>query len=342
VSSSGRLLLILGMHRSGTSALAEVLARLGVSLGSDPMPTNEFNPRGFGEHREIVRIHDALLAEVGSGWQDLAPPEIPCESSAARRAQSALRELLRRDTAGAALFGVKDPRLCRLLPLWRPVLASERLEAAALIVLRHPAEVAGSLAHRDAFARSRSQALWLDHVLSADHATRELPRAFVWFDSLLRDWHEALTGIAERLGIVWPRDPEAARDEIDAFLSPDLRHHAREWREPPHPWVEAAHGLLRDHWESDDEVLRGGLDRIRRDFHVARALFETDLRALGRSERRTQELERRNRKLERKLASPRAWARAFLRSRLATRRSRDGQYPGPVTTREEAEAAHRR
>ena len=62
--------IVLGMHRSGTSALAGTLQRLGLDLGDGLMPANAENERGFFEHLEIVDIHDRLLATLDSSWDD--------------------------------------------------------------------------------------------------------------------------------------------------------------------------------------------------------------------------------------------------------------------------------
>jgi hypothetical protein len=64
------VILVLGMHRSGTSALTGTLAKLGASLPKDLMPANESNPRGYWESLGLVKLHDELLASAGSSWDD--------------------------------------------------------------------------------------------------------------------------------------------------------------------------------------------------------------------------------------------------------------------------------
>ena len=66
-------LLVLGMHRSGTSALTRVLNLLGVALGDDLMPPGPDNPLGFWEHQGIVSVHEALFAELDRRWDDPRP-----------------------------------------------------------------------------------------------------------------------------------------------------------------------------------------------------------------------------------------------------------------------------
>ena len=65
--------LVLGMHRSGTSAVTRFLNRLGAHLPSKLIPPDaDSNVHGFWEPRNIVDIHDELLASAGSSWDDVA------------------------------------------------------------------------------------------------------------------------------------------------------------------------------------------------------------------------------------------------------------------------------
>src|ERR1700690_93442 len=64
-------LVVLGMHRSGTSALTGMLHHLGVALGSRLMAASPDNPRGYWEHSDIVATHERLMAALGWGWDDI-------------------------------------------------------------------------------------------------------------------------------------------------------------------------------------------------------------------------------------------------------------------------------
>src|SRR5271166_6443184 len=110
-------LIVLGMHRSGTSALAGTLHHLGVGLGARMMQASPDNPRGYWEHSDVVAINHGVMAELGRAWDDLRPlPAGWAHSEAALRAGRKLSTVLTRDFSEAPLWGLKDPRLCRLLP----------------------------------------------------------------------------------------------------------------------------------------------------------------------------------------------------------------------------------
>ncbi|MFZ5657635.1 MAG: glycosyltransferase [Pseudomonadota bacterium] len=218
-------ILVLGMHRSGTSALTRVLNLLGVELGSRLMRAAGDNPLGFWEHEEVVGIHDRLLASLGRAWDD--PRELPAgwlSGRAARDARAALARLVDRDFSGAALWAVKDPRLCRLAPLWFELLAEKGIAARALLVIRNGAEVARSLVHRDGLPPAVGQLLWVRHLLDAEAASRGVRRVAVSYEALLKDWRSVVAAVASTLAIDF-EGVDARAAEIDSFLTPQLRHH---------------------------------------------------------------------------------------------------------------------
>jgi hypothetical protein len=215
------------MHRSGTSALMGVLHWLGVELGPSLLPAQAgVNDRGFWEHAEIVAVHDRLLAAIGSSWDDVCPlPDQWWKAQDVMPFRHELLHIVQRDFARVPLWGVKDPRICRLLPLWQDILAELGCPASYLIITRHPQEVACSLARRDGFPASKSYLLWLGHVLEAEQWTRTFPRLFISYAALLRDWHATIARIGTCLSLTWPHAPASVATAIEQFLDPGLRHH---------------------------------------------------------------------------------------------------------------------
>jgi hypothetical protein len=222
-----RIVIILGMHRSGTSALARTLNLLGVDLGGPlllPYPTT--NERGFWEHRRVLDFDERLLATIGSSWDDVDPLPRDWHSSARLLPYRAeLRALLGHEFAEGSLIGVKDPRISRLLPLWVGVLDQLGWEPHLVLMVRHPVEVARSLAKRDGFHAVKTFRLWLAHNLEAERASRGYRRVIVTFDQLLDDWRATADRIAAGLEIDWPNEVADAGAEIERFLAPALRHH---------------------------------------------------------------------------------------------------------------------
>ncbi|HWS78705.1 MAG TPA: hypothetical protein VN205_10080, partial [Thermomonas sp.] len=199
---AGKGLLVLGMHRSGTSALTRLLNLHGAALGDDLMPAGHDNPSGFWELREAVAIHERLLAALGMTWDD--PRALPAhwaDGEAALRASEEIGALIERNFAGEALWAIKDPRLCRFAPLWSRAMRARGIEPRAILLARHPAEVAHSLQARDGLPAPVGNLLWARHLLDAVAGSEGMPRCLVRYADLLQDWRGTIVRIERSLGI---------------------------------------------------------------------------------------------------------------------------------------------
>ena len=213
------------MHRSGTSAVTRVLNLLGLDLPERLYPPQEDNPLGFWEPLAVVAAHESFLAAIGSSYDDVLPiPEQTLRSEEAAAFVERLVGFLRSEFDGSSAYVIKDPRLARLVPLWLEAIARAGATPAFVLPHRSPLEVAASLYARNGFSTTKSLLLWLRHVLAAEHATRDAPRSFVRYENLVRDWRPVVDRIARDLDLVWPRNPQRAHAEIDAYLSPRHRH----------------------------------------------------------------------------------------------------------------------
>lgn len=220
-------LIVLGMHRSGTSAVAGTLSQLGICFGSKLYrPQPEVNEKGFFEHADIVDVNDEALLAIGSSWDDILPlPEHGWTESRLQTLTHKLRRYLRRDVADGILWGLKDPRLCRLLPWWLELLDQEGINARYLLTVRHPLEVADSLRQRDGFSQGKSIILWIEHNLASEYWTRNQIRTTIEFEALLSDPTATLTRVEQELELMFPRPPHRQLADIQQFLADDLRHH---------------------------------------------------------------------------------------------------------------------
>lgn len=235
--ANNRCIIVLGMHRSGTSALTGVLNLLGIHPGNSLLPALEdVNPKGFWEHAEIVSIHDQLLETFDSSWHaETSLPNRWWHSPLATPFRNKIISVLRRDFSNQPIWLIKDPRMCRLLPMWHEVLRELACQPLFVLSLRSPAEVAHSLCKRDGLAEEASCLLWLTHMLEAEFQTRGQPRAFVNYKCLLSDWRKTAVAIGQTLGLAWPVAVEDAAPSIEAFIDPSLRHHVDDATLPDHP-----------------------------------------------------------------------------------------------------------
>jgi hypothetical protein len=217
--------LVLGMHRSGTSAVTQVLALAGATLPQNVMPGDEHNAKGYFEPWKIAMFNDARLRAGGSAWDDVfAFPYRPLDAPVERDWLDRAKALVEEEYGGVRYPLLKDPRVTVLLPFWRAVLNESGVGARCVIPVRHPLAVAGSLGRRNGFAPEKSVLIWAAYMLAAEAYTRDLPRAFVGYDGLLGDWRAEVARIEAAHGAALPRMSEAAAEAIDRFLTPDLRH----------------------------------------------------------------------------------------------------------------------
>jgi len=260
-------LVVLGMHRSGTSALAGMLGLAGAQLPSTLMSANSSNPRGFFESDRLFELHEELLAELRTHWRDISPlPSGFASSPEGSRWTRRLAKAVDEEFGDAPLLVLKDPRICRLVPLWERVLSRKRIRPAYILAVRNPLDVAASLRAEHDIDESTGLLLWLDHVLRAERDTRGRPRVVITYERLLQDWRRSLARIQDRLKLPLTGLSRGAEAEIDAFLSRDLRRQqappdALKSRADIGEWIRATYAWARQAEKTGADATRE-LDRI--------------------------------------------------------------------------------
>ena len=223
---------VVGMHRSGTSAVARVLSLLGADLPQNLMPAWESNEQGHWEPERIVALNEQLLADAATAWDDVSRfPDAWYGSTSAEEYRGRLVELLAKEYGDSRLFVLKDPRLSRLIPFWLRAVSEFGADPSFVITVRNPLEVAASLKARDGFSFPKGLLLWLRHTIDAERDTRGHPRAFLSYELLLSDWEREARSVSQQLGVSWPRLNHRARVEIEQFLSTQHRHYSATTRE---------------------------------------------------------------------------------------------------------------
>ena len=219
-------ILVLGMHRAGTSCVTRLLSLLGADLPATLIGASQHNQSGYWESRAVREFNDRLLTSAGSHWSDWRAIGAGWLGSVkATEFKDEAEDLLQAEIGTSRFFVLKDPRICRLAPFWFDVLENAGVTPYAVCVLRNPLEVAASLGARNGFVPEFSHLLWLRHMLDAEALSRGRPRAFVSYDRLLRGWGRVVNRAGEALGLSWPRGPEHIAEEVAGFLSDEKRHH---------------------------------------------------------------------------------------------------------------------
>ena len=292
-------LIVIGMHRSGTSATTGALQCLGVQLGKKLYAGHSnINPKGYFEHNDITDLNDDVLLQLGSCWDDVLVKEEGWEAEEELRPFAArMLRYMHKDFAQSPLWAIKDPRVCRLLPWWLGILATAGVKPHFLFVIRSPDEVYRSLHRRDGFSQEKAFMLWVLHYLEAERATRDCTRAFLPFDSLLNNPAEELLRVERQLNLRFPVPVEAAAECLRRFLSNDLKHHRSGGdRSSEIPIVGLAYALeanlLQAARHPEIEPNRAAMDELWRRLEEIQAslspLLVQQLRALNRDRGQTQ------------------------------------------------------
>jgi hypothetical protein len=208
---------IVGMHRSGTSLLAQMLRCGGLFLGSDdqllgPRPDN---PEGFWEHTGFQDLNEAVLAGLGGRWD--APPAVPArwgEDPRLAAQHHDARQLLNQ-FRGREPWGWKDPRTSLTLSLWRDLIPNLRV----ILCLRNPLEVAVSLRRRNGFSYTKAIGLWRLYNDRALATATE--RIVVSYERILSAAEFELARVLKFIGI--DASAQTLRDAANACRD-DLRH----------------------------------------------------------------------------------------------------------------------
>jgi hypothetical protein len=208
VALKPRQLLVLGMHRSGTSVVTGLLERLGAHVGAshDLLAKDLANPAGYFERRDVLHLNQQLLARYAADAYQIG--HLPVggadrfeEHDLAARASAIIARL-----DAHAPWVAKDPRFCITLPFWRRA----GLNAlAAIIVVRDPSEVARSLQRRDRLTLPYALALWERYYIEALQNTAGLPRVLVDYNRLMQDATTTLENLVRSLMRIGVRMPGA-------------------------------------------------------------------------------------------------------------------------------------
>lgn len=208
-------IVVLGMHRSGTSATTRALGLLGASLGPPA------NLGKFWENQVMRRSNEQLLEAFGGGWE--CPPELsedwvgaPEAKALVPAARAALAEY-----GSAPVFVWKDPRTCMTLPFWLELFDEPPV---IVIIHRHPQEVAASLRTRNSLTPAHGYALWERFNGDALRNSVGLRTIVIEYPTLVAEPQETMQRIVDTLsrwGITLPRDPATT----DMELSASRRHH---------------------------------------------------------------------------------------------------------------------
>lgn len=233
--------IVIGMHRSGTSALTGCLNLMGYNVGTQPMGKNpNENPKGFFEDYNMFRLNEDMLEYMHGKWH--IPPntilgDLPHQlRDFDERAKATLANAFPEEP-----WAWKDPRTCLLIPYWLQFIKNP----VFIVNSRSPADIARSLQKRNSFSFDKGIRLWSVYMYCALRAIQHYPVYYVYYNTLFSNDHSALHDLAE-----WLNEPgiTVPDDKISEFLDIKLRHNLcdldPEWTSRPKDYVHTLHRRL--------------------------------------------------------------------------------------------------
>ncbi|HEX7324221.1 MAG TPA: hypothetical protein VF292_02555 [Rhodanobacteraceae bacterium] len=222
--SDGTAVLVVGMHRTGTSVTAAALEALGVDFGQQLLPPGPDNETGYWEDKSILDLSDRLMAALGATWSSVSLlPKGEWQKDGVRMLRIEAGAVLHERFAKSKLWGFKNPRCIRVLPFWREVLRDLNVATKYVVTFRHPDSVAASLFKRNNLPRGESYFMWLSHYLPYLKELLSEQSLFINYDTLVDEPRNTL----RRLNVfvngniaddVWGNAPG-----VDRFLNDTLR-----------------------------------------------------------------------------------------------------------------------
>ncbi len=267
---------VLGMHRSGTSAMSGLLAGVGAKPPQTLMQATDHNPKGYFESQRIFRFNDRVLKAFGSSWhdwRDMPPAWVETEDGQAFLTEAV--NLLNAEFPEGPLAVFKDPRVCRMMPFWTRAAKDAGFSVLPVLIHRNPLEVAQSLEERNGMPTAEGLMIWLQHVLAAEYATRKTQRYVTSYSQVLKDWQGQVAAIQEAFGIALDPLTETEQHNIDSFITPNLRHFSKlpesvSERADVSDWVRTTFDIL-ERWaiEGEDKSSYKSLNRVRLELEKA-------------------------------------------------------------------------
>jgi len=220
-------ILIVGMHRSGTSALTGVINILGAYLGEDISPPAEDNPKGFFENKSIFNLNEYILSKkLNSSWDDPHDAVLRVlvnHESLISELKPLIEYVLESVFGGHPLIAIKDPRICLLLPLYKSALIKLGYDVKYVQSVRDEYKIVKSLIARNGFEEDVCRALIRKYLYHLESAMIKESRVVVKFDHLINNTQSVISKLQHELPFLNYSEDNLIK--VNEFLDKSLKHH---------------------------------------------------------------------------------------------------------------------
>ena len=215
-------LIVLGMHRSGTSMLSGLLNELDLYLGDQLLEASKDNIKGYFENKAIVLENDSFLISLGLDWSNSLKFSNNIPGYLIDSYKQKIKQLIQTEFKDTDVFVIKDPRLCRLLFLWVDIFNDLNIEPKYLNIIRNPIEVTQSIKTRDGIQPDLSYLSWLNHVVEPLQFIEQGKICFTTYDKMLNNSNAELLRLLTELNITSLYDFKKLKNSN--FVDNSLKH----------------------------------------------------------------------------------------------------------------------
>src|SRR5271165_2076530 len=239
------IVLVLGMHRSGTSLCSHILSAFGLDMADD-IRADATNARGHWERWEIVEYHDSILGLFNRDYlgrfHDFA---LPVAWWADPRVVQIRREIVAflEHRMGESYFGFKDPRAVRLMPVWHQIFNELKLAPRIVLCLRNPAQISRSLNAREGLDPEIGEYRWLVHAIDFFRYASKYEFCTIEYEEWFRNPPVNIEKLQKFLDLSWQQSEADLALVLSGIIDPALRHDDSDHREAGQPLVRTLYKL---------------------------------------------------------------------------------------------------
>lgn len=265
-----KCIVVLGMHRSGTSVLSGLVSLMGCYIGlTDTMPKRKDNPKGFFENYRIYKFNQNILEENSVSWDEYNFTVKTIDKNTLRKYIDHAKTIIQEEFKYVNLFFIKDPRMCILYPIWETALKELKIEIKCIITYRSVIEVSLSLERRNQFAFEKSMMIWSHYLFQSEKNSRNTERIFIRFNQDFKDLNTLLIKLTRFVGVILTE--EFKRDALK-FYTTELQHHVVDMKNTSDEVPSYLKTLINLLMESD-YTNHKKIDRLRKDFNNSKMYY---------------------------------------------------------------------
>jgi hypothetical protein len=194
-----KTIIVLGMHRSGTSTVAGILYKIGINMGQKMLGKNHSNPLGYFEDKEFVDLNNRILGTSGGNWD--SPPSEKNIIAQKNKFEKEIRNLVSiKNKDNSKYWGWKDPRTSLTIQLYLPYLKNP----CFIVCHRQAKAVTESLLQRDRIEIREGRKLWEIYEKRIDIFFKEfskLKRLDLHYENVIAEPEETVRKIIDFINL---------------------------------------------------------------------------------------------------------------------------------------------